>query len=173
MRVLIAGDLLPGSMREDEPAAFDGAPIARAIQRQRTPGESLRLLASVPPEEIPAWAGDHPVGPAYAALRVAADRGRGLLSEPARKVVHDTITRHRGRDPQGGPTWPAESLATLTEDDRPGAALAILAGLAPSRITEDDVTGWRTDRYTDHCLLHLLAYGAITAVRSIEADLTG
>jgi AhpD family alkylhydroperoxidase len=171
--VLIAGDLLPGSMREGEPAAFDGAPIARAIQQQRPPGESLRLLTSVPSDAIPAWAGDSPVGPAYVALRTAADRGKGLLSEPARKVVRDTITQYQGRLQFGDRDWLAESLTPLTPDDHPGATLAILAGLAPTHITEDDVAGWRADQYTDHCLLHLLAYGAITATELVEADITG
>ncbi|GLY64261.1 hypothetical protein [Amycolatopsis taiwanensis] len=61
----------------------------------------------------------------------------------------------------------------LGPDDRPGAALAILAGLAPGEITDDDVARWRTTGpYTDHCLLHLLAYGAITAVGIIETAIT-
>jgi hypothetical protein len=56
--------LLPGSMAEGEPAAFDGAPIARAIHRERTSGDALRLLTSVPAQGVPAWAGDSAVGPA-------------------------------------------------------------------------------------------------------------
>jgi AhpD family alkylhydroperoxidase len=164
---LLAGDLLPGDMREGSPAAFDGAPIARAIQRERVPGESLRLLTDPPTDGIPTWAGDSPIGPAYAALRAAAIRGGGLLSEAARKVVEDTVTGHL-RD---GRAWLAESLDPLTPEDRPGATLAILAGLAPSEITDEDVTSWRGTKYTDHCLLHLLAYGAITAVDRVEAEI--
>ncbi|HEX6356984.1 carboxymuconolactone decarboxylase family protein [Actinophytocola sp.] len=166
VHVLLAGDLLPGAMKEGEPGAFDGAPIARAIQRQRTPGESLRLLTEVP-ASVPSWAGDSPVGPAYVALRNAATRGGGLLSEPARKVVVDTIRQHDGL--RGDRGWLAESLEPLTPEDRPGAALAILAGVAPSKVTTEDVASWRGDRFSEHCLLHLLAYGAITAVSRVEA----
>jgi hypothetical protein len=61
-------------------------------------------------------------------------------------------------------------LNPLTPDDRPGATLAILADLAPSQITEDDVTGRRADQYTDHGLLHLLAYCTITAIDLIDAS---
>ncbi|WP_186382336.1 carboxymuconolactone decarboxylase family protein [Amycolatopsis rhizosphaerae] len=166
---LLNGDLLPGSMQEGEPATFDGAPIARAIRRQRTPGDSLRLLDPLPREGIPAWAGDSPVGPAYVALRTAASRSQGLLSEPASKVVRDTITQHRGL--LDDRAWLAESLAPLDPDDRPAATLAILAGLAPSQITNEDVTRWRANGYTDHGLLHLLGYGAITAVAHLETTI--
>lgn len=165
---LLAGDLLPGAMRDDAPAAFDGAPIARAINRERVPGESLGLLTEVS-TATPEWAADSPVGPAYAAFGAAATRGGGLLSEPAREVVRDAMTGHLrdGRD------WLAGCLAPLPPADRPGAALALLAGMAPSEITDEDVAAWRGDHHTDHCLLHLLAYGAFRAVERIEARVTG
>ncbi len=55
-----------------------------------------------------------------------------------------------------------------------GAELAILAGLAPQTITDEQVAAWRaTDRrLSDHCTIFLLAYGAMTAVTHIEADVT-
>ncbi len=164
---LLAGDLLPGNMTEGLPPSFDGAPIARAIHQERVSGSSLGLLAEVP-ANVPAWAGDSPVGPAYAALRTAALRGGSLLSEPARKVVQDAMS-HQLRD---GREWLAGCLAPLPSQDRPGAALALLAGLAPNEITESDVADWRGDRYTDHCLLHVLAYGAILAVGKVEPRIT-
>ncbi|MET0233748.1 MAG: carboxymuconolactone decarboxylase family protein [Kibdelosporangium sp.] len=149
--VLINPDLHPGDMRQ---AAFEGGPIARAIHQDRTPGDSLRLLDSVPDNAIPEWAGDSPVGPAYAALRAAALRGAGLLSETAQNTVQEAI-----------------AAQDLTRAEDPGAHLAILAGLAPARITDADIAGWRAGRYPDHCLLHLLAYGAITAIGHIERKL--
>ncbi|WP_168211282.1 carboxymuconolactone decarboxylase family protein [Actinosynnema sp. ALI-1.44] len=150
--ILLDPGLRPGGMRDG--SAFDGAPIARAIRADHEPGESLALLDSVPTEGIPTWAGDSPAGPAYAALRDAARRGGFLLSERARQTVQDAISR--------GDTTPV---------DEPGARLAVLAGLAPGRITETDVKTWRSDKYTDHCLLHLFAYGAITAIERIEHTL--
>lgn len=165
---LLGEDLLPGSMREDAPAAFDHAPIARAITRERTPGASLTLLQNTP-SDVPEWAAGSPVGTAYAAFRQAATRGGALLSEPARKVVHDTMTDHL----LTGRGWLTRALAPLTQEDRPGATLALLAGLAPAEITTEDVAAWRGTEYTDHCLLHLLAYGAFQAVARIESRITG
>ncbi|MFC3453667.1 hypothetical protein [Amycolatopsis speibonae] len=167
--VLLNEKLLPGAMSEDAPAAFDGAPIARAIHRERTDGDSLSLLDDVPTAGIPGWAGTSAVGPAYAALRRAAELGSGLLSEPAQAVVRETISRHRRSALDGNRAW----LAPLDPVDRAGATLAVLAGIAPGRITEIDVETWRAGGYTDHCLLHLLAFGAITAVGHVESELFG
>jgi AhpD family alkylhydroperoxidase len=152
VNVLINADLRPGSMREP---AFDGGPVARAIHQDRTPGDSLKLLPSIPDSGIPEWAGDSPVGPAYTALRTAALQGRHLLPEEAQHTVEAAIA---GRSPE-----PATD---------PGTRLAILAGLAPGRITETDIAAWRAGGpFTDHCLLHLLAYGAMTAIGHIEQEL--
>jgi hypothetical protein len=55
--------------------------------------------------------------------------------------------------------------------DRPGARLALLAALAPYRITDEDVAAWRRPEHTDHCLVHLVAYGTFAAVDRIESAL--
>lgn len=165
---LLAEDLLPGSMSEDEPPAFDSAPIARAIAQERTPGTSLSLLEATPLDR-PKWAADSPIGTAYAAFRHAASRGDALLSDSARKVVHDTMTDHL----LTGRGWLTKALAPLVPEDRPAATLALLAGLAPAEITAEDVSVWRGTQHTDHCLLHLLAYGAFQAVTHIESRITG
>ncbi|GAA0211201.1 hypothetical protein GCM10010492_06270 [Saccharothrix mutabilis subsp. mutabilis] len=88
-------------------------------------------------------------------LRDAALLGGHLLTEPAREAVHEAVTR--------GVPLPGD----LPPADRRGAALAVLAARDPERITEDEVAAWRGDTYTDHCLVHLFAFGVITAV---EAD---
>jgi AhpD family alkylhydroperoxidase len=151
VNVLINADLRPGTMQVP---AFDGGPVARAIHQDRTPGDSLKLLKSLPDSGIPEWAGDSPVGPAYAALRNAALLGRHLLSEEAQQTVEEAIAKN--------------NLEPVTD---PGARVAILAGLAPKLITDGDIATWRTDEFTDHCLLHLLAYGAMTAISHIEREL--
>ncbi|MBX4176613.1 DNA-binding protein, partial [Streptomyces geysiriensis] len=55
---------------------------------------------------------------------------------------------------------------------RPGARLALLAALAPSRIGPADVAAWRRPEHTDHCLVHLVAYGAFAAVDRVESTLS-
>ncbi|WP_218671524.1 carboxymuconolactone decarboxylase family protein [Microbispora sp. GKU 823] len=62
---------------------------------------------------------------------------------------------------------------TSRRGQRPAARLALLAALAPYRVTDADVAAWREaggGRY-DADLVRLLAFGAITAVRRIEAAL--
>jgi hypothetical protein len=54
--------------------------------------------------------------------------------------------------------------------EHPGARLALLAALAPYRITEEDVTAWRRPEHTDLCLVHLVAYGAFAAVDRTESS---
>lgn len=51
--------------------------------------------------------------------------------------------------------------------------MAIRAGLAPATLTDEQVADWRgTDRrFSDHCTVYLLAYGAMAAVGHIEAEL--
>ncbi|MCX4768707.1 Biotin/lipoate A/B protein ligase family protein [Streptomyces sp. ADI92-24] len=56
--------------------------------------------------------------------------------------------------------------------ERPGARLALLAARAPYRITDEDVAAWLVPPFTDHCLAHLIAYGAGCAVGRVEATLT-
>jgi hypothetical protein len=56
--------------------------------------------------------------------------------------------------------------------ERPGARLALLAVLAPYRVTDEDVAAWRRPEHTDHCLVHLVAFGAFLAVNRIESALS-
>jgi hypothetical protein len=63
-------------------------------------------------------------------------------------------------------------LATLPDTDRPGVRLALLAALAPYRITDADIAAWRSLGSPDSAdadLVRLLAFGAITAVDRVEA----
>ncbi|WP_440106229.1 carboxymuconolactone decarboxylase family protein [Streptosporangium sp. H16] len=169
--ILLAEHLLPGGMRESDTARpFEGAPIARAVERRRS-GDGLLLLKDGEAGPAPAWAGKSTVGPAYAALRDSAAKGGFLLSEDARAAVRDTVGRHLGGYLPADDGWPATSLDALSPGDRAGATLAILAALAPDQVTEDDVARWRGDRYSDHCLLHLLAFGAMIAVERVEAGI--
>ncbi|WP_067683099.1 hypothetical protein [Nocardia miyunensis] len=158
-------------MIEDAPAAFDSAPIARAIHQHRTAGDSLRLLPSPPSGPLPGWAGDSGTGPAYAALRAAATHEGAGLSDGANEIIRAAIARHRGHDLDIGRNWLADAADGIGPDEQPAAKLAILTALAPDTVTDDDIDLWRTDQHSDHDLLHLLAYGAMIAVELIESDI--
>lgn len=163
---LLADNSLRG---EEQKLRFLESPAGRhlssTIQRELTPGDSLPLLETSGPE--PAWAAPgSPIATAYGALREAALMGAGLLSEDDRAYVRKTVSDWDGVTPV-----PVNGGWLPARDDRPGARLALLAALAPNDITGDDVSAWRTPQHSDHCLVHLVAYGAITAVERVEETL--
>ncbi|MFI7423176.1 hypothetical protein [Nonomuraea sp. NPDC049684] len=101
---------------------------------------------------------------------VAARRAvlASLLSEPSRNVLRAAVAES-GPFPQGA--WLTQRLARLPEADRPAAGLALLAARSPHDITETDVTAWHTTTSATD-LVHLLGFGAITAVERIEEAVT-
>ncbi|GGT03420.1 alkyl hydroperoxide reductase AhpD [Streptomyces kurssanovii] len=162
---LLNENMLPGGAQKYRLVrSAAGRSLARTVRRQLRPGDSLALLRTSGAE--PAWAAGTPVGTAYGALREAALMGAGLLSEDDRALVRRTVAAHDG---VAHPPLSADWLPD--REERPGARLALLAALAPYRITEEDVRAWRTPQHTDHCLVHLTAYGAIAAVERIEEQL--
>jgi AhpD family alkylhydroperoxidase len=163
---LLTEQLLPGNgERFRVVRSVAGRSLARTIRRPALPGEGLALLDRLDPGEAPAWAGGTAVGPAYAALLRAAMAGAGLLDTDDQTLVEETLWDWDGAHPPLG-------LSGLPDRrERPGARLALLAALAPYRITDEDVAAWRRPEHTDHCLVHLVAYGAFTAVDRIESAL--
>ncbi|GAA2408694.1 carboxymuconolactone decarboxylase family protein [Nonomuraea africana] len=171
---MLPAGLTPGSMDPADEPPFEGAPVLRELDQELRPGTTLSLLNDLPTGEPPAWAADLPIGQAYATLAATAAQGAGLLTPAAAAVVADVVATHRGRRLPVG-DWLDKPLSTLSSDEeRLGARLAILAGLAPEAITDDQVSSWRaTDRrLSDHCTVFLFAYGAMMAVTHIEADIT-
>jgi AhpD family alkylhydroperoxidase len=142
-----------------------GRSLARTVRRPCLPGEGLALLDRPDPGEAPSWAGDTAVGPAYAALLRAAMAGAGLLDSDDQALVEETLWEWDGAHP------PLALGGFPDRRERPGARLALLAALAPYRITDEDVAAWRRPEHSDHCLVHLVAYGAFTAVDRIESAL--
>ncbi|MFD0318238.1 carboxymuconolactone decarboxylase family protein [Streptomyces flavalbus] len=162
---LVTEDLLPaGVQRFRAVRSMAGRSLSATVRRTAVPGASLALLDD--PGDAPAWAGDSPVGPAYAALRRAATLGAGLLPEDERALVRRTLAAWDGSHPS------LTHAAFPDRAERPGARLALLAALAPYRITGADVAAWRRPEHTDHCLVHLVAYGAFAAVDRIERALS-
>ncbi|MDI3406974.1 carboxymuconolactone decarboxylase family protein [Streptomyces cavernicola] len=168
---LLHDELMPEGVRpQDVLRSPAGEALAQAMRRTPEPGASLRFLPPTPqsdpnqPSNAPSWAAGTPVAPAYEALRAAASMGAGLLSEEDQALVRGTVDGWDGAHPPLH--WPE-----LPGADRPGARLAVLAALAPYRITEEDVAAWLTPPHTDHCLVHLVAYGAFLAVERVERAL--
>jgi AhpD family alkylhydroperoxidase len=162
---LLTENLLPaGAQRFRAVRSLTGRALARTVRRSARSGTALALLDRIDPGEAPAWAGGTPVGLAYAALLRAAMSGAGLLDTDDHHIVEQTLQDWDG-------THPPLTLAGFPDRrERPAARLALLAALAPYRITDEDVAAWRRPEHTDHCLVHLVAYGAFMAVDRIESS---
>ncbi|WP_405793298.1 carboxymuconolactone decarboxylase family protein [Streptomyces sp. NBC_01506] len=164
---LLTENMLPDNAQRPQVLRdMAGGELPRTVRRELTPGDSLRLLETEGP--APAWAGDSPVGAAFGALRTAAHLGAGLLSDEDAAYVRRTVAAWDGVTP-----LPLSGDGLPDRDERPGARLALLAALAPYRVTDEDVAAWLVPPHTDHCLVHLVAFGAICAVERVEAALTG
>jgi len=109
---------------------------------------------------------------AFAVLRGAGAAGGALLSDAGRDALRAAVTAWDGSHPPA--TWIEQRVADLPEADLPAARLAVLAALSPQAITDADVAAWRaTGPTSDADLVHLLGFGAITAVDRIEQAITG
>ncbi|NBE55555.1 carboxymuconolactone decarboxylase family protein [Streptomyces boluensis] len=178
---LLTENLLPEGVRPaDLLRGPEGEALSRAVRRTPAPGASLAFLdprfraahtdldgpadGDNSADSGPGWAAGTPVAPAYAAFREVASMGAGLLSEEDQALVTRTVADWDGAHPPV--RWPE-----LPGTDRPGARLAVLAAVAPYRLTDDDVAAWLTPPRTDHCLVHLVAYGAFLAVTRVEHEI--
>jgi AhpD family alkylhydroperoxidase len=163
---LLTENLLPGNAQRFRAVrSLAGRTLSRTVSRPARPGASLALLDLPDPGEAPAWADGTPVGLAYAALLRAAMAGAGLLGTDDQDLVEETLLDWDGSHP------PLDLSGFPDRRERPGARLVLLAALAPYRITDEDVAAWRRPEHTDHCLVHLVAYGAFLAVDRIESAL--
>ncbi|PWU57276.1 hypothetical protein DLJ47_03160 [Micromonospora sp. S4605] len=169
---LLDPDLLPGGLqRSPLVRSVGGRLYARAAREPREPGRSLSLLdtgTTTPPH----WAGDSPVGVAYAALRDAATRGGDLLGDVARQTVTATVRWEDGRYPVRPADWAVDLVRDVPGADRVGTRIALLAAFAPSAISPGDVALWRFTHPDDADLVRLVAYGAITATEHVAQALS-
>ncbi|GAQ50720.1 carboxymuconolactone decarboxylase family protein [Streptomyces acidiscabies] len=165
---LLTEDLLPAGAQRLRPVrSLTGRSLSRTVRRTAVPGASLPLLETPgeAPGEGPAWAAGTAVGPAYDALRTAALEGAVLLGEDERRLVREGVAAWDGAHP------PVILRGYPHRRELPGARLALLAALAPYRITGEDVAAWRRQDRTDGDLVRLVVYGAFLAVERIEAAL--
>jgi AhpD family alkylhydroperoxidase len=163
---LLTENLLPGNAQRFRAVrSLAGRTLARTVRRPARPGAALPLLDLPDAGEAPAWADGTPVGLAYAALLRAAMAGAGLLDTDEQDLVEEALLDWDGSHP------PPALSGFPDRKERPGARLALLAALAPYRITDADVAAWRRPGHTDHRLVQLVAYGAFLAVDRIESAL--
>ncbi|MEU9740420.1 carboxymuconolactone decarboxylase family protein [Micromonospora chersina] len=169
---LLDPDLLPGGLqRSPVVRSVGGRLYARTAREPKEPGRSLPLL-DAGTTAPPAWAGDRPVGVAYASLRTAALRGGDLLGDVARRTVEATVRWEDGQFPARPADWAVDLVRDVPGADRVGTRIALLAAFAPSAISVGDVALWRLSHPGDADLVRLVAYGAITATDHVARALS-
>ncbi|MDG4780877.1 carboxymuconolactone decarboxylase family protein [Micromonospora sp. WMMD961] len=169
---LLDPDLLPGGLqRSPLVRSVGGRLYARAAREPKEPGGSLPLLDVDVTAAPPAWAGDSPVGVAYASLRNAATGGGELLGDVARQTVTATVRWEDGRFPGRPADWAVDLVRDVPGEDRVGTRIALLAAFAPSAVSQGDVALWRLSHPADADLVRLVAYGAITATDHVARAL--
>ncbi|MFI5914121.1 carboxymuconolactone decarboxylase family protein [Dactylosporangium sp. NPDC051541] len=144
-----------------------GSPLPGGVLRAPARRAAGRLLTRTVRRPVPAGATS--IDAAWGEFRRVAGRGGELLGATARAVLHDVVGRWRGEHPELGGGWPGTVLAEVPPDERPGARLAVLAALAPYRLTESAVAAWRSTvgARGDEELVRVLGYGAFVAVDRI------
>ncbi|MBB5775814.1 carboxymuconolactone decarboxylase family protein [Nonomuraea jabiensis] len=169
---LLTENLLPANLQKSRLVrSVGGRVMARTVRRRLLSGASLPLVADLPAGPEPAWGAGTSVGAAYAALRAAGIAGGELLGDAARAAVADTVAAWDGEHPPMGGAWLDAPLAEVPAGERAGARLALLAALAPYRVTDADVAAWRGSR-PDEDLVRLCAYGAASAMERMETFIT-
>ncbi|GAA1663563.1 carboxymuconolactone decarboxylase family protein [Glycomyces endophyticus] len=149
--------------------------LRQAMAADLEPGASLPLLEEWPQwargtvVREPAWAAGTPVGRAYGSLRSIAAYGSMLLSDAAVESVARTVGAHGTEVADAVPELTGG--AGLPREAALGARLAVAAALVPGAVTESDVDSWRGGAFTDHCVVHLLAFGAMTAVDAVQDEI--
>ncbi len=161
------------------PLPFTKGPLKAIAQRAaslffgRTTGMSKRPCASLdllPEARLPddlGWSAGSPcVATAYAAFSHAVDEaGEKVLSGTVRASVSRAVDAWDGSDPGTGGDWIAEGLDGCSGLERAAGELALLAALAPYRVTGDTVHAFLNNRPDNAALLAVLAWGSFTAAR--------
>lgn len=166
--VLLDETFLPGGPRAQQLMRRAGGLVfARKVRAEHRPGRSTRRLE---PRTLPddlAWATpSEPIATAFAALSHHLDTAPHL-PPPTRQVVRRVVGSWHGEPMPMSSRWTNEHTAELPADLHAPTRLALLTGLAPHQVTDDDVAAARSLLDTDAALVGALAWAAFTAARRI------
>lgn len=155
--------------------ALAGRWLAPPRGRRLAPGEALSFLASPDHARAPSWAAGAPaIARAFAALDQATEEAMAKLLGPARRhALAGRLHAWRGEEPALGTAWLEEPLAGWNPGEAAAGRLALLAALAPHRITAGEIERFRTHHPGDAPLIAALAWGSYEAARRISEWLTG
>lgn len=134
------------------------------------PGASLSFVGSAElPAELEVLGKATAVRTAWAAACAAAERAGEVLDPPVREVVGARIEAWDGADAPMGRGWVDEAVAELGDDQRPGARLALLAGLGAYQVDEEVTDAARAVHGSDEALVSIAGWASVRAVRRIAS----
>jgi AhpD family alkylhydroperoxidase len=143
--------------------------FARALRREKAPGESLLFL---PEAELPAdlsWAASSPgVAGALSRWVAAVERASAeVVGEDVRERVANHLATWNGEDPGPSSSWVEEYVNDLPTASRTTARLALFTALAPYHVDDDVIEGFRENYPEDDQLVAVLAWSSLNAARRI------
>jgi AhpD family alkylhydroperoxidase len=143
--------------------------FSNAINRSKTVGDSLQLL---PKADLPndlRWAKlSANVAQAYACFACAVEEaGEASLSMEVRAHVEEELSGWAGKTSELSLAWAEDAISRFDEATESAARLALLAALAPNRIDEGVVLGFRKHFPEDEKLLGALAWASFAAAKKI------
>ena len=94
------------------------------------------------------------------------------MASPNVEMVRSILAEWDGSDPPLTNDWLRGAESGLDHDARPALRLSLLAALAPYRIDEDTVAGFRQSGSSDRDVVAAVAYGAFGAARRIGSWLS-
>lgn len=152
-----------------------GAVLSGRLDRRLPPGLALDLLADAPLPSDLSWAAPNPfVAGAMARWAATVERaGARALAPAVRERVAEAVGGWNGEAPPLGSAWLDRALdgaPPLPEGDRGPARVALLAALAPGRITEEDL---RAGSASGVRALEAVAWSALTTARRTATWLRG
>ena len=156
------------------PARLSAGPMMRRILvRSPEPGRSLDRLPTAAVSDDFAWLGQSSVVTAFSALTaILDDEVESVLPATARAAVSDALGAWSGEEAPLGRQWAEDVVAALDPAARPAATIALLAALAPYRLSDADVTAFRLLHSEDQALLAVTGWGALSATRHIASWLS-
>ena len=146
----------------------------QTVTRRVSPGSSLELL---PESSLPSdmgWAASNScIAGAFArAARVTDSIGTELLPVQVREVVSGQIARWRGKRPGVSRAWLEAPLHSISAEQRPVAAFALLVALAPYQVDRSTVESFRARLPSDSDLVRVAGWAAFTAARRVGSWLS-
>jgi AhpD family alkylhydroperoxidase len=146
-----------------------GTYFSDAVNRNKTPGESLKFM---PKTDLPndlRWTMRNPnIARSYAILASAIEEtGEQALPLEVRAHVEEELSNWNGTISELGLAWSEDAINHFDEAMATAARLAVLTALAPDRVDRDVILAFKKHFPEDTKLLGALSWASFAAARRI------